>query len=276
MLADYHIHSEFSDDSDYPMETIVQDAINIGLDEICFTDHVDYGIKDDRGSGREIRYSGGYPCLNVDYPRYFKKFARVKALYSDRIAVKAGLECGVQSHTIPQFNALFERYEMDFALLSIHQVDDMEFWTGDFQRGKTQREYNERYYGEMLKVVRSYTNYSVLAHMDLIVRHEEHGAYPFELLEPFIREILKVVISGGKGIELNTSYRRYGLSGSMPSVDILKLYRELGGEIITIGSDTHQPAHLGAYISEGMELLKSLGFKRFCTYEKMKPIFHEL
>lgn len=275
MLADYHIHSEFSDDSDYPMEAVVRDAIKIGLDEICFTDHVDYGIKDDRGSGLEIRYSGGYPCLNVDYPRYFEKLARVRALYADRITVKAGLECGVQTHTIPQFNALFEKYEMDFALLSIHQVDNMEFWTGDFQRGKTQREYNERYYGEMLNVVKSYTNYSVLAHMDLIVRHEEH-AYPFRLTEPFIREILKLVISGGKGIELNTSFHRYGLSGSMPSADILKLYREMGGDIVTVGSDTHRPAHLGAYITEGMEILKDLGFGYFCTFDKMRPVYHKL
>ena len=59
-------------------------------------------------------------------------------------------------------------------------------------------------------------------------------------------------------------------------MDILKLYRRLGGEIITMGSDSHKPEHLGAYIEEGKQLLKSLGFRFFCTYEKMSPIYHEL
>ena len=84
------------------------------------------------------------------------------------------------------------------------------------------------------------------------------------------------VIADGKGIEFNTSYHRYGLKNTTPSIDILKLYKELGGEIITIGSDSHKPEHLGAYIDEAKGILKEIGFTRFCTFEKMKPIFYEL
>ena len=91
-----------------------------------------------------------------------------------------------------------------------------------------------------------------------------------------IEKILKTVISDGKGIEVNTSSHRYGLSDTTPSMDILKLYRELGGKIITIGSDSHKPEHLGAYIKETKELLKSLGYTQFCTYKNMSPIFHDL
>ena len=112
--------------------------------------------------------------------------------------------------------------------------------------------------------------------MDLIVRYDEAGIYPFEKVRPIIEEILKIVIADGKGIEINTSSRRYGLKDSMPSANILKLYRELGGKIITIGSDSHQPEHLGAYIEETKELLRNLGYQQFCTYEKMEPIFHDL
>lgn len=100
--------------------------------------------------------------------------------------------------------------------------------------------------------------------------------YPFEKMEPIISEILKIVIENGKGIELNTSYHRYGLKDSTPSVKILKRYKELGGNIITIGSDSHNLKHLGAYIEEAKSLLKSLGFRYFCTYDKMKPIYHNL
>ena len=76
----------------------------------------------------------------------------------DRITVRAGLEFGIQTHTIPRYEALFQRYPFDFIILSIHQVGDKEFWTQDFQRGKTQREYNEQYYEEMLEVVKAYKN----------------------------------------------------------------------------------------------------------------------
>ena len=84
------------------------------------------------------------------------------------------------------------------------------------------------------------------------------------------------MIADGKGIEMNTSAKRHGLKDTMPSREILRLYRELGGEIITIGSDSHKPEHLGTYIEETKRLLKDMGFEKFCTYEKMKPVFYDL
>lgn len=276
MFADYHVHTEFSDDSIYPMEQVVQDAISMGLAELCFTDHVDYGVKDDWNSQVPVRYRGNEPLANVDYPRYFARIEELQKKYDGQITIRKGLEFGVQMHTISQYEELFGRYPMDFVILSIHQVEDQEFWTQDFQRGRSQKEYNERYYEEMLGVVRAYKHYSVLGHMDLITRYDENGYYPFENVEPMVSDILKLVIEDGKGIEFNTSYHRYGLKDTTPSLDILKLYRRLGGEIITIGSDSHKKEHLGAYIREAKELLKDLGFQFFCTYDKMKPIYHRL
>lgn len=276
MLADYHVHSEFSDDSVYPMEEVVKDGIRMGLDEICFTDHVDYGVKADWDSGEEIIYREGDPLANVDYPRYVDQIQRLRSIYGDRIAIKLGLEFGVQTHTIPQFEDLFGRYPFDFIILSVHQVENKEFWTQDFQKGRSQKEYNEKYYEEMLYLVNHYTNYSVLGHMDLIVRYDEMGVYPFPKVKPLVEEILKKVIKDGKGIEINTSSHRYGLQDSTPSRNILKLYHELGGRIITIGSDSHKPEHLGTYIGEAKALLKSLGFDSFCTYKEMQPVFHRL
>ncbi len=276
MFTDYHVHTEFSDDSVYLMEDVVKDAIRMNMDEICITDHVDYGVKDDWDCGHEIAYRDGEPFANVDYPRYMAKLREMQDLYGDRISIKIGLEFGVQTHTIPQFEALFHRYPFDFIILSIHQVEDKEFWTQDFQRGRTQQEYNERYYEEMLEVVKKYKDYSVLGHMDLITRYDEAGIYPFEKIKPLVEEILKIVITDGKGIELNTSYHRYGLKDTTPSVEILKLYRDLGGSILTLGSDSHKPEHLGTYIKEGKKILRDLGFTRFCTYERMRPVFHEL
>ena len=182
MRVDYHVHTEFSDDSDYAMEQVIKDAITMKLDEICFTDHVDYGVKKDWDEpGGMIYRKGGVgepdkmPVANVDYPVYDKA-----------------------------------------------------------------------------------------------------GTYPFEKLKPLLTEILRTVIADGKGIEINTSSQRYGLTDLTPSRDILKLYRELGGRILTIGSDSHKPEHLGAFIDETKQELKMLGFKEFCTFDKMKPVYHLL
>ena len=276
MFADYHVHTAFSDDSIYPMEQVVQDAISKKIDEICFTEHVDYGIKVDWDSGKEIVYRNGEPCVNCNYPLYMKTIKQMKKRYGNKITIKSGLEFGMQMHTIKLYEKLFSQYDLDFVLLSIHQVNDLEFWNQDYQRGKTQKEYSEGYYDEMLQLVKSYKNYSVLAHMDLITRYDNDGVYSFEKIKNKITEILKIVISDGKGIELNTSSKRYGLSNSTPCRDILTLYYNLGGNIITIGSDSHKPEHLGAYIQEGKELLRSIGFTQYCTFEKMKPIFHSL
>lgn len=286
MYADYHIHTEFSDDSREPMEKQIEKAIELGLQEICFTDHVDYGIKKDWEEGNiEWRDGDGVsyadakdPLANVDYPAYFDKIGRMKEIYGDRIRIRQGLEFGVQTITIPQYEKLWNRYggQLDFALLSIHQVDNKEFWTQDFQRGRTQKEYNEKYYEEILQVIRKFKHYSVLAHLDLIIRYDKNGVYPFSEVKDIIAEILKTAIADGKGIELNTSSWHYGLADTQPSRDILRLYHDLGGRILTIGSDAHTTRYLADHIRDAQQILREIGFRDICTFEGMEPEFHNL
>lgn len=128
----------------------------------------------------------------------------------------------------------------------------------------------------MLALVQNYKNYSVLGHIDFITRYDDNGTYPFEKVKPILEEVLKTVIADGKGIEVNTSCYRYGLNDLTPAREILRLYRELGGRIITIGSDSHKKEDLCNYIMETKKELKNLGFKEYCTYEKMHPVFHGL
>ena len=283
MFTDYHVHTCYSDDSEYLMEDVVRDAIALGMREICFTDHVDYGIKRDWDDPRGIIYRKGGPgepdrmaVANVDYPRYAAEIATLQEEYREQITIKMGMEFGMQQHTVLQYERLFASYPFDFIILSVHQVEDKEFWTQDFQRGRTQEEYNLRYYEEILSLVRQYHNYSVLGHLDLISRYDKAGYYPFENIRPILTEILETVIADGKGIEVNTSCYRYGLSDLTPSVDILKLYRSLGGRIITIGSDSHKKEHLGAHIPETIGRIKQIGFDEICTFSRMVPIPHEI
>ena len=174
---------------------------------------------------------------------------------------------------LQEVNTMFADY---FVILSVHQIENKEFWTQDFQSGHTQAEYNLRYYEEILALVQQYHNYSILGHLDLISRYDKASSFPFEKIRSIIEKILITVITDGKGIEVNTSSHRYGLSDLTPSIDILRLYRDLGGKIITVGSDSHRKEHLGAYIAETLNILKTIGYKEVYTFEQMQPIPHKI
>lgn len=281
------MHCEFSDDSRTPMEEQIRRAIELGMDEICFTDHVDYGIKKDwtengilcrGGDGVSSPISERTILANVNYPEYFGKLLRMRKTFGDQITIRAGLEFGIQTHTIPSFRKLIDKYGdlLDFVLLSIHQVEDKEFWTGDFMAGRTREEYNLRYYEEMLRVISEFKDFNVLAHVDLISRYDPEGAYPFEKIEGILTKIFELVIAEGKGIEINTSSWHYGLPDTTPSRRILQLYYDMGGRIITMGSDAHVPKYLGDHFDDAKEVLKEIGFTQFCTFVRGKPAFHSL
>ena len=261
MLADYHVHTNYSDDSTYPMEDCIKKAVSLGFDEICFTEHIDHGCQNSF-------------CCNCE--EYLNGFLKCRKKFQDRITLKFGIEFGVQAHHKKYFDEIFEKYPFDFALLSFHQIEDKELWNGDFQQGKTQAEYNRIYYEEMFKTINVFEHYSVLAHMDLMRRYDRLGEYPFEKTRDIVEEILKFLIENEKGIEVNTSSFRYNLQDLTPSTDILKLYKKLGGEIITIGSDSHRESHLGTKITYVREILKEIGYKYFTTFEKMQPIQNPL
>ncbi|MFL2101168.1 histidinol-phosphatase HisJ family protein [Desemzia sp. FAM 23991] len=276
VYADYHVHSDYSDDSWYLMEDVVKDAIQMGLKGICFTDHVDYGVKPDWKPDEEFQAGKNTEVKNVHYEFYFSELDKLSRKYANKITIKKGLEFGMQTHTIPQFEKLYQTHDFDFILLSVHQIGNKEFWTGEFQKGHTHQESYDKYYDEMYQLVTSYKDYSVLAHMDLVRRYLDKEVDMFEYSKDKVEQILRMVIEDNKGIEINTSSFRYGINGLTPSIEILKLYHDLGGTIITIGSDSHKPEHLGFHINESKKLLKDIGFKHFCTFDRMNPIFHEL
>lgn len=287
MLADYHLHSEFSDDSEERMEDQIRQGIRLGLDEMCFTDHVDYGVKRDWTDDVEWReeldgFTGKTrrdPLANVNYPEYFAKLMRMQKTFGDRIAIKRGLEFGIQTITVAQYDRLYADWadELDFVLLSMHQVDNLEFWTQDFQRGRTQEEFRTRYLEEILAVQQQFKHYSVLAHLDLLARYDQCGPYPFEKERDLYAEILRQAIADGKGIEVNTSSWHYGLSDTTPSRDILRLYKDLGGEIVTIGSDAHSTKYLGDHLRDAQDILKNeIGIDAICTFDRMVPTFHKI
>ena len=114
MFTDYHVHTEFSDDSDYLMEDVIKDAIKMNMDEICFTDHVDYGPYRDWDDPRGIEYRAGeegepewVALTNVEYKKYFSLIEELKEKYKEQISIKTGLEFGVQTN---QFLSFYQKF----------------------------------------------------------------------------------------------------------------------------------------------------------------------
>ena len=276
MLADYHVHTGYSDDSTYPLRQVALDAIRLNLDEICFTEHVDYGVKPEWDEPRGARFEDGHPVTNCPYDAYLAEVDALREELGNRITLRAGLELGVQSTTLEQNRALVERLgdRLDFVICSIHQVGNLEYWNGEFQRGRTQEEIHTAYYEEMLAVVEAFSDYSVLGHLDLIRRYDHFGDYPFERVRDIVAEILRRAIADGKGIEVNTSGIRYGLGDFQPRREILELYRDLGGTVVTVGSDSHEPGHLSSYLRLAYRELKELGFAGVCTFERGEATLH--
>ena len=261
MFYDYHMHSNFSNDSNADMEDMIKRSIDLGLKEICFTDHVDYDLDSDDSFG-------------IDYNKYFDKIQSLQNKYKDNISIKKGIEIGLQKQIIDKCNNDINKYPFDFVICSQHAINRSELYFGNFFLDKTQHEAYEYYYKELYDIIKVYKNYSVLGHLDLVKRYGNYGKVlddkPFD---DIIEAILKQAIYDGKGIEVNTSCYRYNLPDLTPSRHILNMYNDLGGEIITTGSDSHNPAQIAYTFDYIYSYLQSIGFKYVCSFDKMNPQF---
>lgn len=263
--ADFHIHCSYSGDSDTPMEEIVQQAIRMGLDEIAFTDHVDFGYAD--------------PAFeSIPYDEYIPYFESLKEKYQAKIKLTLGVEMGYQTSEHARIQDFLNRYALDFVILSRHMSENKDYYTGEFFEGYDQPTAYQHYFESVLRSVQQQHNYDVFGHLDVIVRYGpfEHKKLFYADYKDIVDEILRTIIQDGHGIEVNTSGFRYGLGHMHPQVDFLKRYHELGGKIVTLGSDSHNAFDIHDHLPQMQELLKTLGFEAFATYEKRQPIFHKL
>lgn len=261
-MFDYHIHSDFSADCSTRMETTIQKAIEMNLTEICFTEHIDYDYPDKDW------------IFEFDLQEYDKKIKELQEKYRGKIRIKKGVEIGLQPHLLGKYESLTETEYFDFIICSMHATSGKDLHSGAFFAGKSVEEAYRIYYEELFHCINEYKNYSVLGHLDLVKRYTEEKAE--DNFFDIIADIFNVVIQDGKGIEVNTSGYRYGLESGMPSADILKLYKDCGGEMITLGSDSHTETTLASRFRDTLELLSSIGFRYVATFEGQVPKMHPI
>lgn len=259
--ADYHTHSNFSMDSDAPMENMIISAISKGLDQIAFTDHVDF---DER-----------YPF--TDYDSYIPFIMNLREKYSDKIHIVFGVEIGLENQWADKVNPFSIKYPFDFIIGSSHAVCkyDLYFDQKEFFSDRTKEEAYSTYFEEIYKNILACPNFNVYGHLDFVSRYGlyEDNSLSYNDYKAIIDKILSELITRGKGIEVNTSGFRYGIDCTYPDITILRRYKELGGEIITCGSDSHTTAGVGAYIDYAYELVKAAGFKYIAAFKAQKPEF---
>lgn len=262
MRADVHMHCGFSNDSETRPEDMVESAIAKGLSVICFTDHYD---KDNLDWGDEAIF---------DVESYFQKMIELQEEYRDRIDIRIGAEIGLQPYLAEYYQNFIVQHPFDFVIGSVHSVLEHDVALDFFQKHSDPEGY-KIYFEEMLQDVQKIKSYDVLGHLDYIVRYSNQGSKGFDLNDymDVIEEILKQVIAHGKGIEMNMSGLKYGLGAPHPQPEIIKRYRELGGEIITVGADGHIPEHIAYDYHLADDILKSCGFKYYTEFKGRKPVF---
>lgn len=259
-MADYHVHTSFSPDSQAPPRSCVERAISLDLDEIAITDHMDF------------KYRSLEQYTDLDLGEYGEHIAALKQEFAGAIKVLFGLELGVHPEMAHRVAPLLAGHPFDFIILSTHDIKGQGTF-GRYFENRTKQDTYDEYFREMLGVINARPPYSVYGHMDVI---ERYGPYKdvfvhYEDHADIIDAIMTALISQGKGLEVNTSGYRYGLGHTNPKPQILRRYKELGGEILTLGSDAHNPLDIATEFPKVLDMLKSLGFKYITRYDKMKP-----
>ena len=261
-MFDFHLHSAVSFDSTSDARDMVRAAEERGLKEMCFTDHYDY------------KY------LREETPDLFSLEEYAKAydgLSSDSVLIRRGVEFGMTTWNCAEADALLSSRHFDFVIGSVHYTKGGDPYEAPYWRDKTENEAFTVYLEQALQCVRLHHNFDVLGHLNYVCKsahNPTHAPLRYKDYSDICDEIMKLLVQKGKGMEINSS--GVNMVGEfLPSAEFLRRFKELGGEIVTIGSDAHNPERVGQHAEAGLAMLKDI-FGYVCTFADRKPIFHKL
>ena len=270
ITSDSHMHTEFSTDSDAKIQSMIESAIAKGLHAVCITDHMDLEYPFHEDTGKD--------AFQMDLKTYFSELEKWKDRYARKIQIRRGIELGLQPQLADAYQEVTGQYPFDFVIGSVHVIHGMDPYYGEIFENLTDREVYRETFQATMENLDAISSFDVLGHLDYVVRYgkEQSKQYSYREFADEIDEILKKLLSMGKGIELNTAGWKYGLEFCHPHPEILRRYRELGGEIITIGSDAHRPEHAAYEFGKAATVLEACGFKYYTEFQDREPIFKQL
>lgn len=255
--SDIHLHTSFSSDCDEPMESQIEQAVSLGLTTLCFTEHMDKDYPSD-----PHKEKSGRPEFYLDTDSYREHYLRMKEKYSGKIRLLFGVELGLQPHLSEWCADYVSRYDFDFIIGSVHTVDRRDPYYASFFEGRSEREAYEQYFEEALADIRGFSDFDTLGHLDYVVRYgpNRNSDYSYKEYSDHIDPILRLIIEKGIALEANSAGYRKGLGEPNPCKDVLIRYKELGGELVTIGSDAHRTGSMCSDFSRLEALLLECGF----------------
>ncbi len=259
ITADFHVHSSFSSDSEESTENQVLAAMRAGLKTLCITEHMD------------MDYPTGEFLLDTE--AYKSELLRLKDKYKDKVELLFGVELGLMDYLAPRLYEYSESECFDFIIGSSHLVGGVDPYYPEYFGTHGDNEGIRLYFQSILDNIRAFDNFDVYGHIDYVVRYSKGKKYSPEDYRDMLDEILKTLISKGKGIELNTAGLKYGLGFAHPHIEVLRRYREYGGEIITVGSDSHKAEHIAYDFGAAAEILTGAGFDYYTVFRNRKPDF---
>jgi histidinol-phosphatase (PHP family) len=261
-MFDFHMHSTVSFDGHDEPQAMISAAAEKGLKEICFTDHLDV---DPLAQEQIMQFK------TEDYN------AAYDGLTHPEVKIRRGMEFGLFPDNAQELKKELQRRPFDFVLGSVHFAEDLDVYFQPYWEGKTVHQAERIYLEQTLACVQNHEDFDVLAHLTYISKCRCHPAprpVPYAEHQEVLDEILRVLAQKGKGLEMNTSgVDRCG--DFLPYGPYFRRFKELGGQIVTVGSDAHFPSRVGEYTHEAAKMLGEI-FGHVCTFEQRKPIFHKL
>ena len=261
---DHHVHTCFSPDSRTLPAEHAERALALGMPALCFTDHMDFDYPPQYGID-----------FNLQPGPYLEAMERLRERYEDRLDIRAGVEVGLEAFLKEKITGYIVSNDWDFVIGSIHLAERRDPYFDDYFEGRGEKAAYRSYFEATLDSLASFEPvFDVLGHLDYVFRCGQRSVTnAWQEWPELIDEILRLLIQKGVGLDVNTGGRKSGLPMQHPHDDILRRYRELGGELITFGSDAHRPEHLGDCFPETGEKLKSMGFRYYASYKKRRPEF---
>lgn len=261
-MHDCHVHSIFSHDCKFTMDKMIEKSIEKKIKTLYFADHYEL-----------IKNSN----INFEFnlKEYWKEVKRFSVKYKNKIDILCGLELGIGKEDIDLVEEKIKNVPIDMVMLSIHRVDGKFFNNGSFFKGRQPVDIYEDYYNYLLDIINNFDNFNVLGHMDIIDNYSNYflEKITFEKYGYLVKNVLKKLIELNKGLEINTSIYNKNEEQILIQLKILQMYKKLGGEIITIGSDAKVPDDIGLGYNKAVEIVKKAGFENICIFRKRLPNF---
>ena len=274
MISDVHNHCMWSSDSTTYPEEQVKKAISLGMRHICITDHLDI---DAPGFPPDFfNFLIGNRFDEGTFTAYFDNLSAVKEKYREEIEVLLGVEFGMQPHLKEQYNALYEKYPWDMVVGSTHTFQGMDGEDKRHYENISGKDALRAYFEEELINLLTFNCYDTVGHLDFAIRYAPGviDNFKYSQFADILDEILKTIIRKDKALEVNTS-KLFSLGYSNPQLSVFERYWELGGRMITFGSDAHVPERLGEGFQEMSESLRSIGFNEFTIFRSHKAYCYE-